>query len=481
MNTRSMVMLALFVGNIFVAEENTMAQGKTVSEVAVTSKRAPGAPKYSDVCFSPRWRRPRDENDPHDTFRDATAFHATRFDWVYSSDPEWIADCRKRGYWFTGTLNSMVGGKDEKGRLHNKNGDRVTAPWMRKWNAYWGCVNSPAYREAYLALGKTMIDGGIDAIQMDDPGCNYTAVNWGACHCEHCKKKAAEEGVDLAKDMKAFQKKSIIAFYADMRKQLDEYAGRRIPWSSNNYNGNMAFPYDLFDYGTAELQDGSAKPQDLYNKITGAAKKGRQQIYTYVSTEVAKTRRVIAMAYGCGGHIIVPYDVWHGNRPRIFGTPEEYADLYGFARAVAPLLDGYEDAGVFSNGRIRDNRYGSMKPVETLGIGESVYGMTRAKPGQADAPAVVHLVDWREEPASFKVKLDSGLFFASGKIEVSLLVPQEYDAATHAKAAETKNFTALAKSISLPIEKQGNAAVVEVPRLTPWGILVVSAAKERSE
>jgi len=464
------VLLAMAT-TVLIYEEQVMAADKIVSEVATSPKRALGAPQYSDVCFSPRWRRPRNADDPHDTFRDAKAFHATRFDWVYSTDPEWIAECRKRGYWFTGTLNTNIGGKDEKGRLRNKNGDRVTAPWMRKWKTYWGCVNSPEYREAYLERGKIMIDGGIDAIQMDDPGCNYTAVHWGACYCEHCKNKAQEQGVDLAKEMKDFQKKSLIAFYADMRKQLDEYAGRRIPWSSNNYNGAMEFPYDLFDYGTAELQHGSAKPHELYHKITGAAKKGRQQIYTYVSTEVPQTRRVIAMAYGCGGHIIVPYDVWHGSKPRIFGKPAEYADLYGFARAMAEYLDGYEDAAIYSGGRIREGRYGSKKPVEVEA--EKVYAMTRAQPGKADAPVVVHLVDWRESPEAFKVKLNPASFFPSGKLKVSLRVPPKYDAAAHQKAAESGDYAALAKTVAVPTTVEGGWVVAEIPALNPWGVLVV--------
>lgn len=455
------------------------AELKTVADVAQPPKRAAGAPTYSDVCFSPRWRRPRDADDPHDTFRDARAFHATRFDWVYSSDPEWIAECRKRGYWFTGTVNSILTdpetGKREKGRIQNHNGDRIAAPWMRKWSepGYWGCANSPHYREIYLAQAKTLIDGGVDAIQMDDPGLNYTAVSWGACYCEHCKEKAKKQGKELSKEMmKAFQEESIREFYIEMRKEIDAYAKRRIPWSSNNYGGNMAFPYDLFDYGTAELPHGAAKPDQLYNKIMEATRKGRQQIYTYVSTDVAQTRRVIAMGYACGGHVIVPYDVWHGNRPRIFGTPEQYGDLYGFVRAIAPHLDGHEDAAIFSGGRIREGRYGKHKPVEIEA--KEVYAMTRAQPGKADAPTVVHLVDWRESPETFQLKLRPELFHASGRVELNLLVPPEYDAAAHNRAADSGEFSALAKTVRIPTKVQGGWVMAEIPALNPWGVLVVS-------
>jgi len=75
--------------------------------------------------------------------------------------------------------------------------------------------------------------------------------------------------------------------------RLDAHAGRRIPWSSNNYNGAMEFPYDLFDCGTAGMPHGSSKPHEFYEKITKAAKPGRQQIHTGVSTGVARTRRIL--------------------------------------------------------------------------------------------------------------------------------------------------------------------------------------------
>jgi hypothetical protein len=145
---KGLAIVALALGS-FQAMGKDAAQVKTVSEVVESTKRAPGAPRYGDVCFSPRWRRPKNADDPHNTFRDAKAFHATRFDWVYSTDPIWIAECKRRGYWFTGTLNTILPdapGKStrEKGRILDKNGNRVAAPWMRKWPrpGYWGCVNS---------------------------------------------------------------------------------------------------------------------------------------------------------------------------------------------------------------------------------------------------------------------------------------------------------------------------------------------------
>ena len=459
------------------AEELDMSVARTVSEIAVKAKRAPGAPRYSDVCFSPRWRRPMNADDPHDTFRDAKAFHATRFDWVYSNDPVWIAECRKRGYWFVGTLNTIcpdAPGKStrEKGRILDKNGKRVAAPGMRGWAnpGYWGCVNSPDYRTTFLAHGKILIDGGINAIQMDDPDINYAAVKWGGCYCEHCRSKAKKQGKTLPKDMMAFQKESTKEFYAFVRKELDKYAGRRIPWSSNNYDGRSGFPYDLFDYGTAELPHRSAKPDRLYRKISDEARSGRQQIYTFVSTDASLTRRVIATAYACGGHVIVPYDVYNGKEPRIFGKPQEYGDLYGFVRAMTTFLDGFEDAAVSGKG-IEESRYGPALPVQ-VGV-DNVYAFVRAEPGKADSSVVIHLVDWRESPQPFVLTLRKDCFFPGKEIAVTLCVPPQYERDAHAKASEQDNYSSLRKKQTVQAAVKGNSIEIPVPPLTPWGIIIL--------
>ena len=156
---------------------------KTVSAMAERATRVSGAPRYSDVCFSSRRRHPANAEDLHDTFRDAKAFHATRLDWVYSFDPAWIGECKSRGYWFGGALNTILtdapGVKTrEQGRILDKEGQPITAPWMKSWKAYWGCVNSPQYRESFLAHAKLLIDGGADAIHMDDPVINLGAVSY---------------------------------------------------------------------------------------------------------------------------------------------------------------------------------------------------------------------------------------------------------------------------------------------------------------
>ena len=128
---------------------------KTVSQIAIKPNRPKGAANYSDVSLSSRWRHPINENDPHDTFQTAQAFRATRLDWVYSTDPKWIQECKQRGYHFVAALNSKLpdepgGNVRERGRIRDRDGNFVTAPWMQGWDAWWGCVNSPEYQKIFL-------------------------------------------------------------------------------------------------------------------------------------------------------------------------------------------------------------------------------------------------------------------------------------------------------------------------------------------
>lgn len=121
-----------------------------------------------------------------------------------------------------------------------------------------------------------------------------------------------------------------------------------------------------------------------------------------MSVDVALYRRVIATAYSCGGHVLAPYDVYHENHPRIFGKPEDYADLYGFARAMAGYLDGYEDAAVAGQG-FADERFAELPSVEIAA--DSVYAFVRARPHDASAPVVIHMVDWRSRPEPTTIML----------------------------------------------------------------------------
>jgi hypothetical protein len=167
----------------------------------------------------------------------------------------------------------------------------------------------------------------------------------------------------------------------------------------------------------------------------------------------------------------VPYDVYNGDKPRIFGKPEEYADLYGFVRANAALLDGFEDAAASGKG-IRELRYGSAVPVKVSA--DNVFAFVRAQPGKADDTVAIHLVDWREATQAFVLTLDNDCFFRGAEMHVKLRVPPQFDRDAHTKASVQGDYSSLTNVRELPTSMNENRMEISVPPLNPWGIIVAS-------
>ena len=157
--------------------------------------------------------------------------------------------------------------------------------------------------------------------------------------------------------------------------------------------------------------------------------------------------------------------------PRIFIAPEKFADLTGFVRANADILDGYEEAAV-GGYDLQDTRFGDEAPVRIEGGSGKLSAFLRAKPGDANAPVVIHLVE-REQGAPTTLRLPTARFFGTNAIKVTLRVPLPYDAALHAKAEKDKNYRSLIRETTLTTTTEGAWTLVSVPALNPWGILVV--------
>ncbi len=341
---------------------------------------------------------------------------------------------------------------------------------MQGWaNTWWGCVNSDEFRAVYLHHAKIAVEGGMDLLQQDDPGFNFAAVNWGGCFCPYCAKGFATfRQQNPTASMREFQQHSVERFYADMWPAIDALAGRSIPKSSNNYRGRYGFPHNLFDFGVAELPD--VTPESFIESQQNSLREGRSQVFTAVTRDERANRRGIAMAYATGASMIVPWDVYMGSgEPRYFGTPEQYADLYGFVRASAAMLDGYEHAGVFSTGGMADHPYAEAPPVTMVGS-SGIYASVRAVPGGTDRPVAVHLVDWSENPAPFALLFQPERIFGDRPVRYELWTPAPYDAATHRRAEETGDYAALLRKEVLAT---GAVTQLEIDRLDPWGILVL--------
>jgi len=494
---------------------------RTVFDIAAKRTLPPAAPKPSDVCFSSRWKHPANAKDPHNTFESASAFHATRLDWVYAGgDKAFVSEAKSRGYAFNSAVNTVLtdklGSRDYKlGRCRDLDGNVIVAPWMTKWGAVWGCANNPDYARIWLEHAKAAVDAGADSLQMDDPKIGASAVSWGGCFCEHCvagfgrylqqkTTDARREALGIADaatfDYAAylrqagtrardgfgswkgspglrdlfieFLRDSDQRFYRNVQSELAAYAGRRVPYSCNGVEELLGYLGGAFDFGMAEwnpLHRGG--PAHLYfGAIRKATERGKSIILTCVSTDKPKTRRFVALAYALGSHVIVPWDVYIGpDAPREFGAPEDYADLYGFVRANAALLDGYEDAAVAIPETV-DDRYGDAPAVRLLGGSGQVCASVRCLPGQPNTPVAVHLVDWSDQPKPFTLALDPRRLHGDRPVRVRLLTPSAYDKAAHDAAEKTRSYGALSQTRPLP---SGHMTMFEIPALNPWGIVVV--------
>jgi hypothetical protein len=462
-----------------------------------------GAPKASDVCFRSLTRRTPKPDSPYDTIKAMKAFHATRLEWTYGINADYVRDVHALGCTIQGAAanGSVVVDRSDPGWKNrvgcvDLNGDYVIAPWMRTWSSkpIYHCINNPEAREGALAYFKKLIETGVDSIQHDATHLNHSAIAWGGCFCDHCMAgfntwlrenttdaERREEGIadlttfDYRQHLKSldapvgdafrrwagggrlrdwfiqFQLKATTEYHRWWRQRLNEWAGRHIAASCNNGTHRFEPPEEMFDYFHGELQERYANPPFLWDAFQKARAMGKTQTvmmpqrrtFSQFESWTRHTRQTIATAYALGGHCRVPWDQYmpRPDAKRYFGTPEQYADLYAFVRGCAAYLDGYAEAAVRGVG-IHDSRWeGAIPPV--LVDDPGVYAFVRAKPGMPDAPVAVHLVDWSIKPEAFRVQIAPAVFFRNRPVSLKLLTPAPYDREAHARAWEAREYTPL--------------------------------------
>ena len=514
------------------ARDGTSAEAGHLCEAAKARPLPPGAPKASDVIMRSLSIHPTSNSDPHDTMRALRDFHVTRLAWAYIEDPQFIAKVKRAGCVFGGAAAapSYVGNKQGDDWLKgvcivNREGEVIIAPWKRNWTSktLWGCVNNPELERGYIEYLRRYIDAGVNFMQRDEPGANEAAVHWGGCFCNHCMKGFRQylkanvpaerrkalgvepldsfdyrvyltkidapvgdafnpwEGGELKEHFLAFQTKATVAFHQRTREAINDYAGRRIPFSCNNGARRLGEIEMLFDWAFGELAYRHATAAHIHHTMQEAAVHQRRQVITmpkkgdrrFMDQWQRCTRRTIAMAYACGGQCMVPWDVYMPQEaPRYFGEPRQYADLFGFIRANSRYMDGYELAEASGYGVSREQQ---PRPaaVRVLG-GDKIAVQVRALPGNRDAPVVVHLVDWSDDPAPFKLMVEPGRFFGDRPLRIRLLQPMPYARAKHEAAAETGEFEPLSQAVVL---SEGRYTSVDVPALNPWGMVLVEPSE----
>ncbi len=505
--------------------------GSTYAHIARPHPRSAGAPKASDVCFSTRWPRPSSKSDPHDSLKSARQFHATRLDWLYihgkSSNKEFVAEAKAKGYPVGGTLNCQPTDTPlgpaayQTARTVDMKGQPLKDPWTMKGGMRWCCPNNPEYSRIFLNHARFALDAGVDYFQMDGVQLNALMSHYGGCFCPHCIRgfrdyltahstgaqreswgvtdlsrfdyaafllalgtdpdatiNAWKGPKELRELFLEFQVDSGLRFLSRMYGEIDRMAGRDVAFACNANEEFLTTYHAIHEFALIETYpDKEGSPAFLYeHRLKKAQELGKSYLMTFVSCDVAHNRRFIAAAYSLGANVIVPWDVFTGlDSPRFFGSPDQFADLFGFVRANAIFLEGYEEAAVIGAG-IQDSRYSATNPPLTVYAASPVLAVVRAQPGKSDAPIVVHLVAATgDKTGPLRLALDPQRFFGGRPLRMSFVVPTPYDAEQHENAEALKDFSLLAKSIPLT---GGRVSMVELPAVDPWGILIIAPAED---
>jgi len=425
-----------------VAMVSSCCFGQTASEVAKQVQRPEGAPRLSDVSMR-LFRKKKDSAE----LSAARAFHITRADWSYIKDADYIKRVHDLGWTFQGTMNAVTHNPEHAKR--DKNG-KLVLDHFGKPGRYWADNDNESYRQWYLEQMNEWIAVGADSMQRDEPTtCRRTPVP------------------DAAR------------FLREMHKAFEKRLGRHVPISCNLAWNNCLFGGKgepvamLFDFGMAELGRDKVRPDFLWQASRDVRSRGKAMVYTsYHDLGVELYRLAIAGCYATGLHFIVPWDQYGGvNKPRVFSRARDQADLYGFVRANAPFLDGYEDAAAIGY-RLEDARWGKPSILSVTGA-DRVSAFVRAKPGDTAAPVVVHLIDWGK-PKAFRIRLRPAAFFRTVEVVAALHSPSPFDARAHEKAETSGDYAPLSRTKELRIAPDGDWRIIEVPALTPWGMLVIS-------
>ena len=422
------------------------AKGATLHEVAKKAERPAGAPEYADVCFRYGWIRSEGPASVENARKAVRAFHATRIDWFYSGthtaqdgavhvSPEakdFIDWCHANDMKIGGAINN-----------NTKNPD-----WMYKkhhLDRYVGEPSNPDFIAHVLAWGKAQIDAGVDTMVCDD------IFQYDAPRQQIWSDKV------LAK-LKAYKPGFTIA-------------GNNGHSISTDYVKRYAVDFHYSDSNFVP------KPGAWWSASKAhRALKSAFLIQPNRHMAIGTRRQLIALGYGSGAHVIAPWDSYIHGKERLFSEPGDFADLYGFARALGQMgyLDGYEDAAV-AGYDLKETRYGVRPPMVLSPAGTKVSVFARAMPGAADRPVVIHLIHMGS-PTAFKLNLRKSNFFGERNVQCSLLNRVPYSSEAHEKASQSSDYGKLVKAVDLKPEAKGDFITLPIPPVHPWGVVIVSPA-----
>ncbi len=297
-----------------------------------------------------------------------------------------------------------------------------------------------------------------------------------------------------------FIEESVAVFHQRTREALNQVAGRMVPFSCNNTSQQRWLaPHRAFDWGMSELMLKTAHPVHLYERVRAGHALGKVQVFSTPKAAGqpiapddfrALNRRVIAQAYAAGALGKVPWDLFlqsEDGGDRYFGAPADYADLYGFVRALAPWLEGFEEAAVCGPG-LDDRARWAEAPLRVEG-GASLFGFVRVRPRDPASPVVLHLVNWGDPASKARVALRKSALPRGGAATARLLVPAPYNRPDHVWAEFEQNrrlqagekrgpqhaaaYQSLVRETALAVAERAGWVEVTGVSAAPWSVIVI--------
>jgi hypothetical protein len=349
-------------------------------------------PNKSDVIFSSRFKRP-------EAPAVIKSFGATRVEWVYSTDANFVKSIRSVTPWFGGAVNSTIALPDDEGIAKDLEGQPIVAPWMKSWGAKWTTTNHPKTRHALEGLARRYLELGASSIQVDDPLLQYATANWGGDFSESTldgfrrylsqyPDKAALQRLGIL-DIKNFNykeflaevygirekkqyeerfrslpttplwleylKESVLSHFGEFRRFLNATKGSTVPLSMNLllFGPDESSPQfslvPFVDYAMVETEIDNFFIVSLQAATYRAL--GIGYVPSILPRSTPENRSAIATLYSMGAQPLVPWDVYINNgseqQPtRFFGSPDDYADLYRFVQNNREYFDYYEELAV---------------------------------------------------------------------------------------------------------------------------------------
>ncbi len=462
----------------------------------------------------------------HVTRLEWTYFHFDRLEVKKDSDSSFLEKISEQGCKFGNAICSIDASNDNlDNTVKDLKGNPITPPWMRIWTPQptSTCASHPKTVDSFVNILSQRFDMGVNSVQIDDPDMNAVSYNWGSCFCEYCvegftdylrRKKFSEAelktmGIEtlesfnlkghleklgaavgdhsmqdkkwnygLKKQFIRFQEEAVQNCMEEVRKRLEEKYGK-VTLSMNNGSGRWPFYHrNVYDYGIGEFNVRNLQPEKIYKTLLEIIELKKAQVFTMIKGHTLRIpedepniRRFIAFVYACGGQAMMPWDNYLYSTPegskRYYGKPSQYADLSGFIRGAAWYFDDYEIVGAYGHG-IHET---AEKAPVIVHQDIEVTAVVRAQPGKADAPVVIHLVNWSDDMRPAGVILNPKRFFSGNDdLKVTLLTPKPYNAAVHEQSQACNDFSLLVETHVLA---RGGGNLLKVPGLDPWGVLVV--------